>query len=116
MQLFNLIKKIRIPILNFLFIGGVLANPIGDIRESTGIGNITRNAESVGNDVGLDILLKDEAKTGNGRMKIVFLDDEVLDMTEHTYAYIDKAYYDPDPNKSEMAIRMVKKSRVQGSA
>jgi len=109
MQSFNLHKKIRTPILNFLLLSGVaFGNPIGDIRESTGIGNITRNTESIGNDVGLDILLKDEAKTGNGRMKIVFLDDEVLDMTEHTYAYIDKAYYDPDPNKSEMAIRMVR--------
>ena len=111
MQLFNLHKKIRIPILNFLFIGGVLANPIGDIVESTGIGSITRNSEDVGNNVGLEILLKDEARTQQGRMKIVFLDNEVLDMTEGTYAYIDEAYYDPDPNLSKMSIRM-----VQGTA
>ena len=44
-------------------------------------------------------------------MKIVFLDDEVLDMTEHTYAYIDEAYYDPNPSLSRMSIRM-----AQGTA
>ena len=111
MQSFKLRKKIRLAILNFLFIGGVLANPIGDIVESTGVGTITRDDENIGNNVGLDIVLKDEAKTGNGRMKIVFLDNEVLDMTENTYAYIDEAYYDPDPNLSRMSLRM-----VQGTA
>jgi hypothetical protein len=111
MQSFKLRKKIRLAILNFLFIGGVLANPIGDIVESTGVGTITREDENIGNNVGLDIVLKDEAKTGNGRMKIVFLDNEVLDMTENTYAYIDEAYYDPDPNLSRMSLRM-----VQGTA
>jgi len=92
-------------------VGLVSANPIGDITESKGIGTITRNSESVGNSVGTEILLKDEAQTGNGRMKIVFLDDEVLDMTENTYAYIDEVYYDPDPNLSRMSLNM-----VQGTA
>ena len=112
MQSFRSIKKTQLTILNLLFaVGLVSANPIGDITESKGIGTITRNNESVGNSVGTEILLKDEAQTGNGRMKIVFLDDEVLDMTENTYAYIDEVYYDPDPNLSRMSLNM-----VQGTA
>ena len=112
MQSFNLHKKIRLRILNFLLLSGVaFGNPIGDIVESTGVGSITRNSEDVGNNVGLEVLLKDEARTQQGRMKIVFLDNEVLDMTEGTYAYIDEAYYDPNPNLSRMSIRM-----VQGTA
>ena len=112
MQSFKSIKKIRLAILNTLLISGVaFANPIGDIRESSGSGFLTRNSEKISNEVGKDILLKDEAKTESGRMKIVFLDDEVLDMTENTYAYIDEAYYDPNPDLSRMSIRM-----VQGTA
>ena len=112
MQSFRSIKKTQLTILNLLFtVGLASANPIGDITESKGIGTITRNSESVGNSVGTEILLKDEAQTGNGRMKIVFLDDEVLDMTENTYAYIDEVYYDPDPNLSRMSLNM-----VQGTA
>ena len=43
-------------IVNLLFISGVVfGNPIGDIRESTGSGNLTRNSEQVGNEVGKDI-------------------------------------------------------------
>ena len=112
MQSFRSIKKTQLTILNLLFaVGLASANPIGDITESTGIGTITRNNESVGNSVGTEILLKDEAQTGNGRMKIVFLDNEVLDMTENTYAFLDEVYYDPDPNLSRMSLNM-----VQGTA
>lgn len=112
MQSFKLIKKIRLAILSTLLVSGVvLSNPIGDVVEQTGNGYLTRNSEQLNNNVGTEILLKDEAQTFNGRMKIVFLDNEVLDMTEHTYAYIDEAYYDPDPNLSKMSIQM-----VQGTA
>lgn len=112
MQSFRLIRKTQLTILSALFLSGVVfGNPIGDIVEQTGNGFLTRNDSRIGNEVGTDILLKDEAQTVNGRMKIVFLDNEVLDMTEHTYAYIDEAYYDPDPNLSRMSINM-----VQGTA
>ena len=57
------------------------------------------------------IELKDTAVTGNGRMVIEFKDEEELSIIEHTRIYIDEAYYDPDPSKSKMAIRM-----VQGTA
>ena len=112
MQSFRLIKKIHLTILSTLLISGIsFANPIGDIVEQSGSGYITRDKEQLDNPVGTEIVLKDEAQTVNGRMKIVFLDNEVLDMTEHTYAYIDEAYYDPDPNLSKMSIQM-----VQGTA
>ena len=112
MQSFRLIKKIHLTILSTLLISGIsFANPIGDIVEQSGNGFITRDQEQLDNPVGTEIVLKDEAQTVNGRMKIVFLDNEVLDMTEHTYAYIDEAYYAPDPNLSKMSIQM-----VQGTA
>ena len=53
----------------------------------------------------------DTAVTGNGRMLIQFLDEEELSIIEHTKVYIDKVYYDPNPSKSKMSIRM-----AQGTA
>lgn len=109
MQSFNLTKKIRLTILNLIFLSGfAFGEPVGNISESTGLGSILRNSEEVGNQVNTEIILKDEASTGNGRMKIVFLDEEVLDMTENTYAYIDEAYYDPNPDLSQMSIRVAR--------
>ena len=91
--------------------GSVYADSIGDIVESTGVGGIVRNNETLPIDVGSDIVLYDEARTGNGRMLIEFLDKEELALTEHTQVYIDEVYYDPNPSLSKMSIRM-----VQGTA
>ena len=112
MRQFKLIKKIHLTIVSALiFMGSAYADSIGDIVESTGVGGIIRNNETLPNDVGSDINLYDEAATVNGRMLIEFLDEEELALTEHTRVYIDEVYYDPNPSKSKMAIRM-----AQGTA
>ena len=87
MQLFKSIRKIQATTasLILLLISGVgYADSIGDIVESTGIGQIVRNNESTPHSVGYGIELYDEAETVNGRMKIQFLDEEFLDLIEHT--------------------------------
>ena len=112
MQQSQLIKKILLTTVSmFTFMGSVYADSIGDIVESTGIGGIVRNNETLPIDVGSDIVLYDEARTGKGRMLIEFLDKEELALTEHTQVYIDEVYYDPNPSLSKMSIRM-----VQGTA
>ena len=113
MQLFRSIRKTQLTILSTLFISGVLQaqDPIGDIVESTGIGQILRSNTVVENNVGTNIELYDVAETVNGRMKIEFLDAEELDLIEHTEVYIDEVYYDPNPSLSKMSLRM-----VQGTA
>ena len=108
----KLIRKTHLTILNLLFISGVgFADPIGDIVESTGIGAIVRNNESITSRVGYGVELYDSAETVNGRMKIQFLDSEFLDLIEHTLVFIDEVYYDPNPSLSKMSLRM-----VQGTA
>ena len=112
MLLFKSIKKIRQAILSLLLFSGVsYADSIGDIVESTGVGQIVRNNESTQQFVGYGIELYDVAETVNGRMKIEFLDEEELDLIEHTEVYIDEVYYDPNPSLSKMSLRM-----VQGTA
>jgi len=53
------------------------------------------------------IQINDTAETANGRLLIEFLDKAELSLTEHTRVYIDKVYYDPDPSKSKMSMKMV---------
>ena len=113
MQLFKSIRKTQLTIVRLLlFISGVtFADPIGDIVESTGIGQIVRNNETIPHSVGYGVELYDSAETVNGRMKIQFLDKEFLDLIEHTLVFIDEVYYDPNPSLSKMSLRM-----VQGTA
>ena len=103
MQLLRLIKKILptslvVPCLLF-------ADPIGDIVEQTGKGALTRNNEEFVAVVDQDILLYDLLNTGNGRMKVAFLDDSNLRQTEHSRVLIDEVIYDPNPSKSKMVMK-----------
>jgi hypothetical protein len=111
-QSFKSIKKIQLTILNLLLFSGIaLSNPIGDVKELTGVATLLREDNPQEIKEGYDVVLYDEARTGNGRMLIEFLDEEELALTEHSIVYIDEAYYDPDPSLSKMSISM-----VQGTA
>jgi len=113
---FKSIRKTALTTVNTFLIGVALAftlnasaTSIGEITEFKGESKLVREA---GNEVDVeigfvpDVNLNDTAKTGNGRMLIQFLDEAELSLTEHTKVYIDKVYYDPDPSKSKMAMRM----------
>ena len=96
-------------------IGNVNAadNPIGGIVEQSGKeGNIFRlSGEELIATLETDIVSYDEVETENGRLKIQFVDDTQVSLTEHTYMEIDEYVYDPDPSKSKMAMNF-----VQGTA
>ena len=113
---FKSIRKIAQATVNTFLIGvalaftlNVSAAPIGEITEFKGESKLVREA---GNEVDVeigfvpDVNLNDTAETGDGRMLIQFLDEAELSLTENTKVYIDKVYYDPDPSKSKMAMRM----------
>ena len=108
--LFKSIRKSLLTIVSLSIISGVvIANePIGGVIESTGVTSLVRESERLESEVGTDVNIYDEAETANGRMLIEFLDEEKLSLTENSLVYIDEAYYDPDPSKSKMAIRMAR--------
>ena len=103
----KLIRKTQLTIVSFLlFASGVQADSIGDIVESTGIGQIVRNNEEiVVSGAQIPVQLNDAAKTGNGRMLIEFLDKAELALKEHSEVLIDEIYYDPDPSLSKMSMK-----------
>ena len=104
MQLFSLIKKTQLTIASLLLISGVsFANPIGEVRESSGVNSILRDEESIQTE---QIELYDQAQTAKGRMLIEFLDKAELQLKEHSLVLIDEIYYDPDPKLSKMSLKM----------
>jgi len=113
---FKSIRKTAQTTVNLFLIGvalafslNVSATPIGEITEFKGDSKLVRE-EGSELDVSVgsvpEVNLNDTALTTNGRMLIQFLDEAELSLTEHTKVYIDKVYYDPDPSKSKMAMRM----------
>ena len=108
MQQFRLIKKIHLTIVSIVcLVGSVYADSIGDIIESTGLGSLTRDNSIIESAINVKVNLYDKAETTNGRMLIEFLDKAELALTEHTRVIIDEVIYDPNPDKSKMAMKMV---------
>ena len=104
MQLLPSIKKTAATTLSLLLISGFsFANPIGDVRESTGVTSVLRDKEAIQTD---KIELYDQAQTAKGRMLIEFLDEAELQLKEHSLVLIDEIYYDPDPSLSKMSLKM----------
>ena len=111
MQQFKSIKKTQLTIASLvLLMGSVYAEPIGNIVEHKGSASLTREQ---GEELEVtessipEVELNDTAETENGRLLIEFLDKAELSLTEHTRVYIDNVYYDPDPSKSKMTMKMV---------
>ncbi len=107
MQQFKSIKKIQLTIVNLLLIGSVSADSIGSIVEQSGSAQLKRQQTEIKiTEESLpDIELNDVAETGNGKLKIKFLDDAQLDIKEHSEVLIDEIYYDPDPSLSKMSMK-----------
>ena len=104
------------------FLVAVLLIAIGNVNAADSIGGIIEQSGKAGSIVRLsgeeltanlqtDIVSFDEVETENGRLKIQFVDETQVSLTEHTYMEIDEYVYDPDPSKSKMALNF-----VQGTA
>jgi hypothetical protein len=81
---------------------------VGEITELRGIGEVVRQdtTDSLTAELELSISSYDDVRTGNGRMAIEFLDSSVLSLTEHSKVVIDSYIFDPDPDKSRLALNM----------
>jgi hypothetical protein len=81
---------------------------VGSISELRGNGEVIRqgSTDKVLAEMALDIFSMDDVRTGNGRIAIEFLDSSVVRLTEHSKLVIDDFVYDPDPNKSKLALNM----------
>lgn len=82
------------------------ADTIGGIFEQTGNpGSILRTTgETLVAELETDIVSMDNVETTNGRLKIEFVDDTQVSLTEHTFLEINEYVFDPDPSKSKMAL------------
>lgn len=102
-----------IRLINFWLIPCIAFANIGEVSEINGVpAQIARQsgAELLA-DLKTDIESMDQVETTNGRLKISFVDQTEVSLTEHTYLEIDEYVYNPDPAKSRMALNF-----AQGTA
>jgi len=80
---------------------------IGSITELKGHTRVVRDKpyESV---IDFSLNSMDRLETANGRMGVTFRDDTTIRLTEHSEILVDSFIFNPDPNKSSMALSFVK--------
>ncbi len=85
------------------------AESIGGVYEQSGKpGSILRTTgEQLTAELDTDVQSYDNVETENGRLKIKFVDDTQISLTEHTLVEITEYVYDPNPSKSKMAMNFV---------
>lgn len=108
-QQFRLLSKTSLIALLFLCYSSYASgSTIGGIFEQVGTpGSIERQQETLVAELDTDIVSMDNVETTNGRLKIGFIDDTKVSLTEHTVIEINEYVFDPDPNKSKMALNFV---------
>jgi len=89
------------------------AGQIGGVLEQSGKpGSITRTSgEQLLAELNAGVQSLDNVKTENGRLKIKFIDETQVSLTEHTLIEINEYVYDPNPSNSKMALNF-----AQGTA
>ena len=82
---------------------------IGGVSEQSGTpGSIYRTTgEELTAELDTRVQSYDNVETENGRLKIEFVDQTQISLTEHTLIEITEYVYDPDPSKSKMAMNFV---------
>ena len=81
------------------------ASPIGEIAESKGSSTIKRDKEAYTGEVGLGLQMNDNVVTGKGRLRLDFIDDTRVDVTENSRMTIDEFIYDPATQKGALSMK-----------
>tara|TARA_R100001463_G_scaffold45399_1_gene93672 strand:+ start:1567 stop:2592 length:1026 start_codon:yes stop_codon:yes gene_type:complete len=84
-----------------------LAADIGSITELKGVSRVVRD-KAYDSTLNFALQSMDVLETANGRMGVTFADESVIRLTEQSKITIDNFVYDPDPDKSSLALNFVK--------
>jgi hypothetical protein len=78
---------------------------IGSVSELKGKSDVVRRAKQMPTAPRLPIEQNDTVRTGAGRVKIVFVDQSTVSVTEQSKLVIDSFVYDGNPKTSRMALK-----------
>jgi hypothetical protein len=77
----------------------------GSIGEIKGSGVLERNNDVIEGNTGVNVEMRDTAVTANGTMRIDFVDETRVDITEHSRLLIDEFVYDPANDVGSLSIK-----------
>jgi len=91
-------------VLLFLSATPTYAN-IGQVAESKGDSTIKRDNTAYTGEVGLGLEMNDNVVTADGKLRLDFVDDTRVDVTENSRMIIDEFIYDPNTQQGALSMR-----------
>ena len=82
-----------------------VAVPIGQVAESKGSSTIKRDKELYTGEVGLGLQMNDNIVTRKGKLRLDFVDDTRVDVTENSRMTIDEFIYDPNTKTGALSMK-----------
>ena len=92
-------------ILLVLIIASPLHASIGEIKAVKGSAALQRSGEDISAEKGTSLEMLDTAITANSSMRLEFIDDTRVDVTEHSRLVIDDFVYDPNTGKGSLGLK-----------
>lgn len=92
-------------ILLVLIIASPLHASIGEIKAVKGSAALQRSGEDIAAEKGTSLEMLDTAITANSSMRLEFIDDTRVDVTEHSRLVIDDFVYDPNTGKGSLGLK-----------
>lgn len=85
-----------------------LAAAVGNVASIEGEAEVGRDGVFAAAEIGTEVALGDELRTGDGRLRVVFRDDSVLNLAEDTRVVIDEQVFDPDQGQYNSVMRLLR--------
>jgi hypothetical protein len=101
----NLINRTVFVILALSSLPAFASPDAGAIGEIKGSGVLERENQVIPGDTGVNVQSMDTAVTAKGTMRIDFVDETRVDLTEHSRLLIDEFVYDPANNVGSISLK-----------
>lgn len=80
---------------------------VGTVAIARGAAELVRGGAAAAGAVGANVYSGDELRTGDGQMRVVFRDDSVLDLHEHTTLVVDQQVFDPGAGRFTSLMKLL---------
>ncbi len=80
---------------------------VGHVASAEGEASIGRGDEFSPAETGMEIELGDELRTADGRLRVVFQDDSVLNLAENTRLIVDEQVFEPEQSRFSSVLNLL---------
>jgi hypothetical protein len=80
---------------------------VGTVAIARGAAEIVRGGAATAAAVGASVSTGDELRTGDGQMRVVFRDDSVVDLHQHTTLVVDQQVFDPAASRFTSLMKLL---------